>query len=300
MSDPLSEMISLLQPRAPFSKLVEGAGAWRIQRTDVHQVYYCVLLAGKARLEVDGKEPVELHADDFVLIPEARNITKSSLSPSPPEGLQTQPRPGDDGTVRLGSSEMPANVQMLVGYCRFGSPDASLLVSLLPDLIVVRGESRLGDISRLVREEARAERLARDVVLEHLLQVLLIEALRSTSEAPGSASLLHGLADERVGIALRCMHAAPERSWHVEDLAREAGVSRSSLFTRFNRIVGVPPMEYLQTWRLALAKKYLRDGQATIAEIAAKIGYGSASAFSVAFSRKVGCSPALFRGRETP
>lgn len=294
MPDPLSEMIAMLRPQAAFSKLVEGAGAWRVRRTEVDQVYYCMLLAGRASLEVDTKAPIELRANDFVLVPAASVFTMASMEPPPSDGLQTQPLPGEDGIVRLGSSEGPAAVQMLVGYCRFGSPDADLLVSLLPELVVVRGESRLGDLARLVRSEARADRPARDVVLEHLLQVLLIEALRSSSEAAGAASLIRGLADPRLAEALRCMHAAPDRSWSVAELAREAGLSRSAFFTRFSRIVGLPPMEYLKTWRMALAKKYLREGHGTVDEIAAKVGYGSGSAFSVAFSRQVGQPPAHF------
>jgi len=294
MPDPLSEMISLLRPQAPYSKLVEGAGAWRVRRTEVGQVYYCMLMSGRTCLEVDGKEPIALCADDFVLVPEAYAFTMSSLEPPPSDGLETQPLARADGSVRLGSLEAPAEVQMLVGYCRFGSPDADLLVSLLPEVVLVRGESRMGDLARLVRGEARADRPARDVVLEHLLQVLLIEALRSTSESTAAASLLRGLADDRLAAALRCMHAAPERRWSVAELAREAGLSRSAFFTRFNRIVGLPPMEYLQTWRMALAKQYLRSDEGTVAEIAARVGYGSGSAFSVAFSRQVGCPPAHF------
>ena len=294
MSDPFAEVIALLQPRAPYSKLVDAAGAWRVRRTEVGQVYYCMLLAGRSCLEVDGKAPVELHAGDFVLVPKAFAYTMSSLDPPPPDGLETLPVQEEGGVVRLGSPQGPAEVQMLVGYCRFGSPDTDILVSLLPDLVMVRGERRLGDLARLVREEARADRPARDVVLEHLLQVLLIEALRSTPEATASASLLRGLADERLAAALRCIHAVPDRGWSVAELAREAGLSRSAFFARFNEIVGMPPMGYVQTWRIALAKHYLRTGQGTIAEIAAKVGYGSSSAFSVAFSRQVGRPPARF------
>lgn len=299
MPDPLSEMIALLRPRAPFSKLVEGAGAWRVRRTEVEQVYYCMLLAGRACLETGPHGPIELRADDFVLIPAASVVTMSSLDPAPPDELETHPLPGADGSARLGSLDVPAEVQMLVGYCRFGSPDADLLVSLLPERVVVRGESRLADLTRLVRAEARANRPARDVVLEHLLQVLLIEALRSTGDVAGTAGLLRGMADPRLAVALRSMHAAPDRSWGISELARESGLSRTAFFTRFSRIVGLPPMEYLTTWRMALARKYLREGRSTVAEIAARVGYGSASAFSVAFAKQVGRPPASFR-RDPP
>lgn len=294
MSDPLSEMISLLQPEAPFSKLVEGAGAWRVQRTRVDRVYYTMLLSGRSLFEAEGSAPIELGAGDFVLVPEASTITMSSLDPAPPGELTSEPLPGRDGNVRLGAPDAPVNAQLLVGYCRFGSPDADLLVSLLPEVVVVRGELRLAALARLIREEARNERPARDVVLEHLLQVLLIEALRSMPETSRPASLLHGLADKRLAAALRAMHAAPDRAWRVEDLAREAALSRSTFFTRFSAVVGVPPMEYLQSWRMALAKKYLRSGRATMTEIAARVGYGSSSAFSTAFTRAVGCPPATF------
>ncbi|WP_370158822.1 helix-turn-helix transcriptional regulator [Limimaricola soesokkakensis] len=113
-------------------------------------------------------------------------------------------------------------------------------------------------------------------------------------ETAGSASLLHGLADAKLAAALRAMHAAPGRAWRVEDLAREAALSRSTFFAHFHAVVGLSPMEYLKNWRMALAKKQLRSGHATMAEIAAQVGYGSSSAFSTAFTREVGCPPAKF------
>ncbi|MBJ3777360.1 AraC family transcriptional regulator [Acuticoccus mangrovi] len=294
MSDPLAEIIALLHPRAPFSKMVEAAGAWRVRRAEVGQVYYCLLLAGRVRLDVNGKPPVELSEGDFVLVPATQNFAVSSVDPVAPPGFESRPLVRPDGTVRVGPEDAPVTVRQLVGYCSFGSPDAGLLVSLLPDMAVVRGERRLCDLVRLVREEARAERPARDVVLEHLLQVLLIEALRSSTQTSGTPGLLRGLADDRLSGPLRALHAAPDRAWSAADLAREAGLSRSAFFTRFNRVVGMAPMEYLQSWRMTLAKHLLRSGRHGIAEVAARTGYGSASAFSLAFSRRVGQPPARY------
>jgi len=180
---------------------------------------------------------------------------------------------------------------MLVGYCAFASPDASVLVSLLPDLVRVRDERRLVTLVELVRDESRALRPAREVILARLLEVLLIEALRSTAGTAASPGLLRGLADTRIAVAIRRMHENPTKSWTVARLAKEAALSRSTFFERFNRAVGVAPMQYLLGWRMALAKDLLRRKQLTVVEVAEQVGYSSASAFSVAFSRHVGQPP---------
>ena len=180
------------------------------------------------------------------------------------------------------------------GHCAFASPDAALLVALLPELVHVRGDAKLATLVAMAGEEARAEKPGHEVVLAHLLEVMLIEALRSAAGVSASPGLLRGLADERLAAAIRRMHEAPERGWSVAELAREAALSRSAFFERFGREVGVAPMEYLLTWRMALAKGLLRRGRGAVAEVAEKVGYRSASAFSVAFARHVGTAPARY------
>lgn len=294
MADPLSEVISLLRPQAPSTKLAEASGPFRLRRDDVNDVFYCMLLCGRACLGVDGKTPLVLNAGDFVLVPAVGTLTVSSLDPPPSPGLISRPVHGKDGIVRIGSSEGQAEVQQLVGHCSFASPDAELLVSLLPDMVVVRGEGRLATLAALIRDEARADRPARDVVVEHLLQVLMIEAFRSTSQTDATSGLLSGLRDPRISPTLRAMHAAPDYNWTVPELANKAGLSRSAFFTRFSRIVGVTPIGYLLNWRMTLAKHMLRSGRHGIAEISDKIGYGSVSAFTTAFARHVGHAPARY------
>lgn len=93
---------------------------------------------------------------------------------------------------------------------------------------------------------------------------------------------------------MRLMHSDPARSWTVEQLAKKAALSRSAFFERFTSAVGLPPMEYLLAWRMALAKDLLRKDDAAIATVAERVGYGSASAFSTAFSRYVGQPPGRY------
>lgn len=298
MSDPLAEIIKMLMPRVPYTKVVHASGPWRVERTEVGKAYYCMLLAGRTYLEVEGADPVTLIAGDFVLVPAAANYAISSLDPPCKTPLRGTPELGADGIVHIGPTDEPAAVQMLIGYCSLGSPDAELLVSLLPEMVVVREAERLKALAQLIADEARSDRPGRDVVLEHLMQVMMIEALRSSPDTTASPGLLKGLADERLRPALRAIHAAPAENWTVADMGRIAGLSRSAYFARFNRYVGMSPMDYLQSWRMTIAKDLLRQGHKNIAQIATEVGYGSASAFSIAFSRQTGMPPGRF-GRQS-
>lgn len=293
MVDPLAEVVTLLQPGAPFSKLVSGAGSWRVRRSEAGRPFYCVILEGACRLSADGHEPIVLQAGDFVLIPSAYGFTMSSLEPTTSQDADAAPVALPDGEFRLGIQSGPREVRMLIGYCVFGSPDAALLVSLLPQLVHVRGERRLATIVQLVAEESRELRPAREVILARLLEVLLIEALRSTTGTAASPGLLRGLADGRLAVAIRRMHENPRRPWTVAQLAKEATLSRSAFFERFKHAVGVAPMGYLLAWRMALAKNLLRK-QGGVAEVAVRVGYSSASTFSVAFTRYVGLPPTRY------
>ncbi len=255
-----------------------------------------MVLAGGRSLACAGHEPVELGQGDFLLIPAAYDCTVTSVEPPPP-GRYTESVMLAAGKVRLGDAGCEADVVMLIGHCAFGSPDAALLVSLLPALVHVRGEARLATLVGLIGEEARGAKPARDLILARLLEVLLIEALRTAADTGASPGLLRGLADPRLAAAIRRMHEQPGPSWTVAELADEDALSRSTCFDRFRRAVGTAPIDYLLTWRMALAQNMLRDGDARIGEVARRVGYSSASTFSVAFARQVGMPPGQFSGR---
>ncbi|WP_064696912.1 AraC family transcriptional regulator [Rhizobium aegyptiacum] len=293
MSDPLADMVTLLQPVARHSKLVSGAGTWRVKRQETGQPFYCVVVEGSSRLSAEDVQII-LREGDFILIPAAHSFTMSSLD----EGLS----PGIDpltvtmlaDETRHGDPEGVPSARLLVGHFAFGSPDAALLVSLLPRIIHIRGDSRLSAIVQLVTDEAHAERPGKNMILARLLEVLLVEALRSNAGEKAPLGILRGLSDARLSLAIRRLHENPAREWTVEQLAGEAALSRSAFFNRFRRAVGLAPMEYLISWRMALAKNLLRQDEIGIQEIAERVGYGSASAFSTAFTRFVGLPPSRY------
>ncbi len=294
MSDPLAQVIGLLRPRAVFSKGISGAGAWAVRYAQFGQPGFCAVIEGRCRLAVDGEGVVELAQGDFVLLPATPAFTMSSLAPAIPRHVDPRVEPPQTAEVRHGRPDGPPDVRLFGGYFAFESPDAALLVSLLPAMVHIRGVERLSLLVRLVGEEAGADLAGRDLVLARLVEVLLIEALRAVQGAQAPPGLLRGLADDRVAAALRRLHGDPERTWTVAEMADIAAMSRSAFFERFTRTVGLRPMEYLLAWRMALAKDLLQAGTVTLDDVAARVGYGSASTFSTAFSRHVGQPPGRY------
>jgi len=299
--DPLAEVIALLRPRAVYAKVISGAGAWAVRYSAFGQPSFCTMLDGCCELTVDGRAPVTLAPGDFVLMPATPGFVLGSTEPAVPVLLDPRKTQGATGELRHGRRKGPPDVRMLGGYFTFDTPDAALLVSLLPVLLHVRGVERLPLLVQLVRDESLQVRPGRELALGRLVELLLIEALRSTSGEAAPRGLLRGLADERVAVGLRLMHGAPAQSWTVQALARQAALSRSTFFERFTRAVGLAPMEYLLAWRMALARELLGRGDVAIAEVAERVGYASASTFSTAFSRHVGQPPGRYarQGRAT-
>jgi AraC-like DNA-binding protein len=298
MTDPLAEVIALLSPRAVFSKGISGAGRWGVRYSAFGQPSFAAVLEGSCRLAVEGEPPVTLEAGDFVLLPATPGFVMSGFEPVTPVRLDPELAAAPVGEVRHGTRGGRPDVRLLGGYFALGSPDQGVLVSLLPALVHVRGVERLSTLVRLVGEEAGQRRSGREVILARLVEILLVEALRATAAESTSPGLLRGLADVRLAPAIRRMHAELARPWTVAELAKAAALSRSSFFDRFTRVVGLPPMEYLVGWRMAVAKDLLRQRELGLAEVAERVGYGSASNFSTAFTRHVGQPPSRYARAE--
>ena len=294
MTDPLSDVIGLLQPRAVFSRVISGAGRWGVRYSAFGHPSFCAVIDGRCRLTVDRHQPLTLEGSDFVLLPSTPGFTMSGFEPVRLEILDPNVMAKKSGEVRHGRRGGRPDVRLLGGWFVFDSPDTALLVSLLPAVVHLRGVERLSTLVRLVSGEAGERRPGRELVLSRLVEVLLVEAMRAAPGEDAPPGMLRGLADAHLASALRHMHAQVARSWTVAQLARTAGLSRSAFFERFTRTVGVPPMEYLLGWRMALAKDLLRRGDLGLAEVAERVGYGSASTFSTAFSRQVGRPPGRY------
>ncbi len=291
--DPLSDLIGLLRPTAAVSKPISARGQWGVRYQPHDAPGFTVVLGGQAWLTFDGKEPLQLAQGDFVLLP-----TTPAFSLSNAVGTECIPVEPRNEAVRHGEQEGASDFVALGGSFAFERVNAPLLLALLPDLIhIPASEGRATRFGRLIEwlsEECATDHPGKELIIQRMLEVLLVEALRWRSPQATPTGLLSGMQDPPLARVLQAMHADVRANWTVADLARIAGMSRSGFSARFGQVLGCAPIEYLTRWRMAIAKAALSRGTRSLDQIAEDIGYESASAFSTAFRKRLGCPPGKF------
>ena len=195
--------------------------------------------------------------------------------------------------LRTWGTSAAGSVTMVTGTYQTPSEISRLLLEALPPVIVIPEADWDSPFLQLLANEMAKDEVGQDVVLDRLLDLVVVAALRTwigqaETESPGQLGSRH---DRVVQTALDLMQGDPARAWTVATLAAETGISRAAFARRFSTVMGMPPMAYLTEWRLALAADLLRDPRKTISAVSREVGYGSAFALSAAFKRIRGVSP---------
>ncbi len=199
-------------------------------------------------------------------------------------------------THRLWADER-VDTQILCASFSFGTGEENPLLRGLPALLAVplAHFKGLELAQQLLFDEAAAGRWGHGAVVDRLTEVLVIQLLRyAIQHQLLDSGVLAGLADTRLSQALCAVHAEPARGWTLDSMARVAGMSRARFAARFSSIVGTPPGDYLTGWRLGLAQSLLRKGL-PVNQVAAQVGYTSASALGRVFTQRMGRSPTAWR-----
>lgn len=296
-SDPLSDVLSVLQADAACSIRFQAGGNWALRFHPDH-VKFNVVRAGTCWLVADGRT-MRLSAGDCFMVTGSAFVLASEPTMAPQDA--TSVFAADANSGQIGAS---ADVDILGGSITLVGSQADLLLPLLPPVLVIaRGAEDASSIAWLVAQldaEWRSDRAGARAACDDIIRLLFVQALRRVFADPGNdPSWLKGLADPAIARALGAIHGAPDRVWRLGDLAVVAGQSRSAFAERFTRCVGVSPISYAAAWRLRLAARALATTSAAISTIAAGAGYQSDSAFHAAFRREMGVSPAAYRRRHT-
>ncbi|MER6945790.1 AraC family transcriptional regulator [Nonomuraea sp. NPDC000554] len=309
--DALAELLDEVRARGALITQSNMASPWSLRFASGAPLTLVSMLRGHAWIVLADAGPVPIGAGDIAIIRGPAPYTVSDDPSVPPdqvitsadycarsartlagEGLAPTPR-------TCGVAEDAAAVLLSGAYdARDGISDH--LLDALPDVLVVPERHSPG--LNLVAEEVARDRPGQQAVLDRLLDLTLVSALRAWFDQPRAhaPAWYRSTGGSIVSQALRLLHDDPARPWTVADLAAEAGVSRALFARRFAEQVGQSPMAYLTSLRIALAADRLRDTGATVGAIAREVGYANAFALSVAFKRLRGITPSEHRATFTP
>jgi AraC-like DNA-binding protein len=284
-------------------------------------VLFHILVEGECEVACPSHPVTVMESGDVVVFPRGDQHTMRSHGAGTPSPLSSIFSPGrHDEPPQLSYGGGGRASRFVCGYLNCDQR-FSPLVDALPTMLLVRSRDEyssieavdtrgtlpdvvpqgpgtwLGTTLKFTVNEARAARPGNAAILGRLTELMFVEILREYMQRlpANQGGWLSGVNDPYVGRALRLMHEDPVRDWTVDELAREAAVSRSVLAQRFTELVGEAPMRYLAGWRMQLAKQMMRDGAGNIQDIATRVGYESEAAFSRAFKRATGSPPTAWR-----
>jgi AraC-like DNA-binding protein len=267
-------------------------------------IFFHLLTEGRCKVRLaDGGDVVELVAGDMVMMSRDDNhLMGSDLGLKPVRAAALVKPAAANGLMRL---DYGGGGEMTRFGCSFLTCDERLcrpLLDALPRILRIPiGDGPevawMRNLMQAGNEETAAARPGGATVLAKLSELIFVEAMRRYIQSlpDGTAGWLAGLRDRFVGRALALMHERPGHDWTVDELAEKAGISRSVLAQRFTDLIGQPPMQYLTRWRMTISAQRLRSEPVSIARVAADMGYDSEAAFTRAFKRELGETPAAWR-----
>ncbi|WP_217914543.1 AraC family transcriptional regulator [Miltoncostaea marina] len=283
---------------------------WSLRARDEAPLTLVAVVRGGAWLLPDAGDPLRLAAGDVAVV---RGPDPYTVADDPGTAPTVVIHPGQrcttpDGVelsgmmalgVRTWGNSADGATTLLTGTYPARGEVSDRLLRALPGVVVVRSDAWETPLVGLLAAEIARDDPGQEAVLDRLLDLLLIAALRAWFARPdaGAPGWYRAYADPVVGPALRLLHNGPEQPWTVERLARACRVSRAALARRFTALVGEPPMSFLAGWRIALAADLLLEPGATVGSVARQVGYGSPFALSTAFKRIRGVSPQEHRRR---
>jgi AraC-like DNA-binding protein len=303
--DLLSEVLQDFRITANSYGRCELAHPWGISFAPQSEARFHFVVSGGCWLRASKRGWQPLHAGDIVLLPRGAGHALASDARGSLRPLEELPLEEiGERTYALQAGGSGAPTVLVCCSVGFAAPAAHPLLELMPPLLLLRGGAASDPVLPTLLDAMASEALERRVgaatLMARLADVIILRVIRAwvESRAADAEGWLAAMRDERIGRALAAIHRKPGEPWSVESLAAVAGVSRSIFAERFAKLVGMPPARYVARWRMHVASGWLQNERASVAEVAARLGYESEAAFSRAFKRFVGVPPSALRRSE--
>ncbi|WP_027007562.1 AraC family transcriptional regulator [Conexibacter woesei] len=289
--DVLADLLSRAHARGSVFSSLALKPPWGAAFSGTRPLTLHALLLGDAYLETGAPHPVALSTGDIVL---AQSGNPYNIVSTPGAAATPIADLRGEGSAADGTAELLCGAYTLEGTVCDG------LLDTLPRFLILRADEQgpaLRATIELLSNEVEHESPGQQTVLDHLLDLLLVYALRDWFERPDSdpPGWYDALADPALGRVLRAIHSRPSVHWTVASMATLAGMSRAAFARKFAATVGTPPSTYLTNLRMDLAATALLLPNSTLATVATSIGYTTEFAFSDAFKRHHGTTPGRWR-----
>lgn len=256
LDDPLSNILKLLEPRNLACGAVDVGPNVSVTSAAHEGVKCYAVMSGEGWLNVGGSPPLHIAAGECLILPRGLPFRfATDLGAPPVDFVDLVGRRPDDLVLTVGGG---GRCLIVSSFIRFECGPTDILLNVLPAIIHIRSERGRSNmrwsLDRMIAE-LRDPQPGGQMIIEHLAHMVLVEALRLYIEQAGddAKGWLSALRDRRIGAALAALHRDPSRNWSVRDLAKCAGMSRTSFATHFRAAVGATPIEYLVRWRMTLA-----------------------------------------------
>ncbi len=287
--------------RAAYTR-VEGRAPWGLDLIAYHHTKFGIVTEGACFIDLkDGAAPVKLVKGSCYLLSRGSAFRIRHTADAEADDFEAALKHLDGRTLRWGGEG--ARTTVIGGRFIFADDSYPLLLDLLPPLVHFKVSEQeltaLESTMQLLENEVVAPSVGSASMLDRLADIFFIQTLRACllNTPARDTGWIGALADEKLGAAIRLIHTRTAHPWTLESLASEAGMSRSVFAARFKHKLGTSPIIYLTRHRLNQAQELLRNSSMSIAQVAAKVGYDSESAFNKAFKRELGAPPAAWRAQ---
>jgi AraC-like DNA-binding protein len=321
--DPLSDVLRTVKLTGALFFLVDASLPWGVEVPRAgalssiilpraqHVVSYHIILKGSGWANIPDVASTWFEAGDVLVFPHGDPYSMLSAPGQPPEfdATATMEYLRDMAAGKLpfvskeGGGGEPHS-EFVCGFLGCDTRPFNPVLSTLPRMLRVKrggtgGGNLLSQLIGLTLAEARRRRVGGESIRLRLGELIFVEVMRQYLESlpAHETGWLSGVRDPSIGRILAMLHERPAYPWTLNELADHACMSRAALAARFTHLVGHAPMQYLTLWRMQIAARLLADSSVKVGAVGREIGYRSEAAFSRAFKKTAGVSPAAWRDR---